>query len=91
VEYALWRLRNKVEYSSIAYSFLGSTFTLAQVREVYEAVLGKQLDPANFRRQLRATPDIEQTDEYLQGGRHRPPRLYRYTGSAAQLSGSPPA
>ncbi|MET1154597.1 NUDIX domain-containing protein [Arthrobacter sp.] len=91
VEYALWRLRNKVEYSSIAYAFLGSTFTLAQVREVYEAVLGKQLDPANFRRQLRATPDIEPTDEYLQGGRHRPPRLYRYTGSAAQLSGSPPS
>ncbi|MGW6174450.1 NUDIX hydrolase [Arthrobacter sp. NPDC055138] len=91
VEYALWRLRNKVEYSSIAYAFLGSTFTVAQVREVYEAVLGKQLDPANFRRQLRATPDIEPTDEYLQGGRHRPPRLYRYTGSTAQLSGSPPA
>ncbi|TJY68895.1 NUDIX hydrolase [Arthrobacter sp. CAU 1506] len=91
VEYALWRLRNKVEYSSIAYAFLGSTFTLAQVREVYEAVLGRQLDPANFRRQLRATPDIEPTDEYLQGGRHRPPRLYRYTGGAAQLSGSPPA
>ncbi|MFT4469693.1 NUDIX hydrolase [Arthrobacter sulfonylureivorans] len=90
VEYALWRLRNKVEYSSIAYAFLGSTFTLAQVREVYEAVLGKQLDPANFRRQLRATPDIEPTDEYLQGGRHRPPRLYRYTGGEAQLSGSPP-
>jgi 8-oxo-dGTP diphosphatase len=84
VDYALWRLRNKVEYSSIAYAFLGSTFTLAQVREVYEAVLGKQLDPANFRRQLRATPDIEPTDEYLQGGRHRPPRLYRYTGTGGQ-------
>ena len=91
VSYALWRLRNKVEYSSIAYAFLGSTFTLAQVREVYEAVLAKPLDPANFRRQLRATRDIEATDEHLQGGRHRPPRLYRYTGSGVELSGSPPA
>lgn len=90
VDYALWRLRNKMEYSSIAYYFLGETFTLAQVREVYEAVLDKQLDPANFRRQLNATPDIEATDEYLQGGRHRPPRLYRYTGSAAQRSGPGP-
>ncbi|HEX2247737.1 MAG TPA: NUDIX domain-containing protein, partial [Arthrobacter sp.] len=78
VDYALWRLRNKVEYSSIAYAFLGEKFTLAQVREVYEAVLGKELDPANFRRQLRTATDIEATDEYLQGGRHRPPRLYRY-------------
>ncbi|NYE94709.1 8-oxo-dGTP diphosphatase [Psychromicrobium silvestre] len=81
VEYALWRLRNKLEYGSLAYHFLGERFTLAQVREVYEAVLNRQLDPANFRRQLKATVDIEETDEYLQGGKHRPPRLYRYTGN----------
>src|SRR4051812_19450172 len=89
VDYALWRLRNKVEYGSIAYDFLGPKFTLAQVREVYEAVLDRQLDPANFRRQLRSTPDIEETDEYVQGGRHRPPRLYRYTGAAAQRNNGP--
>lgn len=86
VDYALWRLRNKIEYGSIAYHFLGEKFTLAQVREVYEAVLGKQLDPANFRRQLKATVDIEATDEYLQGGKHRPPRLYRYTGNTEIFS-----
>jgi 8-oxo-dGTP diphosphatase len=80
VEYALWRLRNKLEYGTVAYAFLGSTFTLAQVREVYEAVLGRELDPANFRRQLQASVHIEPTEHYLQGGRHRPPRLYRYTG-----------
>ncbi|NOJ58713.1 NUDIX hydrolase [Arthrobacter sp. 260] len=85
VDYALWRLRSKMEYGSIAYHFLGETFTLAQVREVYEAVLDRHLDPANFRRQLRATPDITPTDEYLQGVRHRPPRLYRYTGTASTL------
>ncbi len=85
VDYALWRLRSKVEYGSIAYHFLGETFTLAQVREVYEAVLDRHLDPANFRRQLRATPDITPTDDYLQGVRHRPPRLYRYTGSTGTL------
>lgn len=83
VEYALWRLRNRMEYGSIAYAFLGETFTLAQMREVYEAVLGRELDPANFRRQLRSAPDIEATGGYLQGGRHRPPRLYRYTGPTA--------
>jgi 8-oxo-dGTP diphosphatase len=81
IEYALWRLRNKVEYGSIAHRLLGERFTLAQVREVYEAVLDKELDPANFRRTLRSTPDIEETDEFLAGGKHRPPRLYRYTGS----------
>jgi len=91
VEYALWRLRNKVEYGSIAHRLLGERFTLAQVREVYEAVLGRALDPANFRRQLRGTPDIEATDEFLQGGKHRPPRLYRYTGDTNPASTGPPA
>ncbi|HEY0249525.1 MAG TPA: NUDIX domain-containing protein [Gryllotalpicola sp.] len=78
VEYALWRLRNKVEYGRIASAFLGETFTLAQLREVYEAVLGKSLDPANFRRQIEATGALVDTGEVLTGGRHRPPRLYRY-------------
>ncbi|WP_051389181.1 NrtR DNA-binding winged helix domain-containing protein [Arthrobacter sp. 35W] len=87
VEYALWRLRNKMTYGSIAYHFLGEKFTLAAVREVYEAVLNRSVDPANFRRQLMTAPQIEATDEYLQGGKHRPPRLYRYTGVEA---GGPP-
>ncbi|TIH35678.1 NUDIX hydrolase [Subtercola vilae] len=77
VEYALWRLRNKMEYSRIAHAFLGERFTLAQLREVYEAVLRRPLDPANFRRQIEAGQSIVATDEYLAGGRHRPPRLYR--------------
>lgn len=89
VDYALWRLRNKVGYSSIAHRFLGDCFTLAQLREVYEAVLDKPLDPANFRRQLKDSPEIEATDQYLQGGRHRPPRLYRYTGPPAGASDIP--
>ncbi|MUK01995.1 NUDIX domain-containing protein [Vibrio cholerae] len=80
VAYALERLRGKIEYGSVAYHFLGDRFTLAQLRNVYEAVLGRQLDPANFRRQLRSARDIAATDEVVQGGRNRPPRLYRYTG-----------
>lgn len=86
VRYALWRLRNKVAYGSIAHRFLGERFTLGQVREVYEAVLGRRLDPANFRRQLRGATDIEPTDEYLLGARHRPPRLYRYSGPPSGTS-----
>lgn len=96
VDYALWRLRNKMEYGSIAYHLLGEKFTLAQVREVYEAVLNRTMDPANFRRQLKQTALIEPTDEFQQGGKHRPPRLYRYTGmdsgtNDAGPSGHPPS
>jgi 8-oxo-dGTP diphosphatase len=78
VEYALWRLRNKLEYSRLAHGFLGERFTLAQLREVYEAVLGRDLDPGNFRRMVEGNGAVVATGERLEGTRHRPPKLYRY-------------
>lgn len=77
VEYALWRLRNKVGYSRVAHGFLPSEFTLAELREAYEAILGRQLDPANFRRQVESTGNLLPTDRFRTGS-HRPARLYRY-------------
>lgn len=82
VEYALWRLRNKMAYSSIAHGFLGETFTLAELRGVHEAVRGAALDPANFRRQVLAGGSIVPTGEHVVGASHRPPALYRYTDDA---------
>lgn len=77
VDYALWRLRNKVGYSRVAHGFLPPTFTLAELREAYEAILGRRLDPANFRRQVEATGTLLPTEEFRTGS-HRPARLYRY-------------
>jgi 8-oxo-dGTP diphosphatase len=81
VDYALWRLRNKMEYSRIAHAFLGDTFTLTQLREVHEAVLGRPLDPANFRRMIEASDAVVATEERVTGTPHRPARLYRYNTS----------
>ena len=89
VEYALWRLRTKLEYSRIARAFLGETFTLADLRHVYEAVLGRELDPANFRRQVETSGTLVATDEVVLGGRHRPPRLYRYDDSIELVDNGP--
>ena len=77
VEYALWRLRNKVGYSRIAHGLLADEFTLAELREVYEAILGRRLDPANFRRQVENSGTLLPTDRFRTGS-HRPARLYRY-------------
>ncbi|GAA1937271.1 NUDIX domain-containing protein [Microbacterium aoyamense] len=77
VEYALWRLRNKVGYSRIAHGLLADEFTLAELREVYESILGRRLDPANFRRQVEGSGTLLPTDRFRTGS-HRPARLYRY-------------
>ncbi|MCI2959263.1 NUDIX hydrolase [Agromyces atrinae] len=88
IGYALWRLRTKMEYARIAHAFLGETFTLAQLREVYEAVLQKPLDPANFRRTIESTGTVAATGERLAGTPHRPPMLYRYDVAANLTDGT---
>lgn len=84
IDYALWRLRTKLEYSSIAYALLGETFTMAELRGVHEAVLRKRLDPANFRRTMEASGTLVDTGERLAGTPHRPPALYRFDTASAR-------
>lgn len=80
IDYALWRLRNKAGYSRVAHGFLSETFTLADLREAYEAILGRRLDPANFRRQVEAAGALVPTERF-RSGNHRPARLYRQNTS----------
>ena len=49
---AVERVRVELEVSGIATAFVGTTFTMAELRTVYEAIWGVQLDAANFRRSL---------------------------------------
>ncbi len=49
---AIERVRVELEVTGVATAFVGATFTLAELRAVYEAVWGVQLDAANFRRSV---------------------------------------
>ena len=51
---AIARVRVELEVSGVATAFVGVTFTLAELRAVYEAVWDVQLDGANFRRSIVA-------------------------------------
>lgn len=77
---ALERARLELEVSGVATAFLGPTFTLGELRAVYEAIWGVQLDAANFRRSLTATegwlvPTGRHAEPGPDGG--RPAELYR--------------
>ncbi|MFD6814539.1 NUDIX hydrolase [Enteractinococcus coprophilus] len=78
VDYAVWRLRQRTEYSMVAHRFLGEEFTMAQMRRVHEAILGEQIDPANFRRDMLAQGQLFDTGRVEHGTPHRPARLYRF-------------
>lgn len=77
---AVERVKLDLEVSGIATAFVGPTFTVAELRSVYEALWGVRLDPANFRRTLLSgeewvVPTGRQAAPGPAGG--RPAALYR--------------
>ena len=76
VSVALQRLRAKLDYSTIAFQFLPTTFTLSDLQRVYEIILGEAIDKRNFRKWILALDQIEETGDLRQGS-HRPAKLYR--------------
>ncbi len=79
LEYALERLRNKLEYTNVAYSLLPGRFTLSQLQRVYETIAGKKLDKRNFRKRMLSREIIEPTSERQAEGAGRPALLYRFS------------
>ena len=77
---AVERVRRELEVTGIAAAFVGDTFTLSELRAVYEAVWGVQLDAANFRRSIVAEDGwVIPTGQHARPGPAggRPAELYR--------------
>jgi 8-oxo-dGTP diphosphatase len=81
IQYAIRRLRYKLEYSAAGFELLPEEFTLSEIQHTYEKILGEHLDKRNFRRRILLAGIIESTD-HLHAGEGRPARLYRYRADA---------
>ena len=76
--YALERFRNKVNYTTVAFQLLPKTFTLTELQQVYEIVLGQPLDKRNFRKKMLQLGILRDTRSQRAEGRQRPARLYAF-------------
>jgi 8-oxo-dGTP diphosphatase len=78
VEAAMRTMQGRLDQAPIAFRLLPSTFTLSELQQMYELLLGKRLHKASFRRALQAAWLVEPIDEWRSEGRGRPAQLFRY-------------
>ncbi|MDY6770701.1 MAG: NUDIX domain-containing protein [Candidatus Nanohaloarchaea archaeon] len=76
-EYAIKRLRWKLEYTPAVFSFLPDRFTLTELQETYETVFDREFDKRNFRKKVKKLDLVEYTGEKTENVSHRPAKLYR--------------
>ena len=79
VDYAVARLRNKLEYTTAGFQLLPRKFTLSELQAVYETILGKKLDKRNFRKKMDLLGVLKPLREWRRTGR-KPARLYTFRG-----------
>jgi 8-oxo-dGTP diphosphatase len=88
VSYARWRLSQKVSYTPLAFHMLPESFTMSDLRGVYESIVGEEYDPSNFARQMMARWDLAPVPGSRDRRSRRPARLFRYIGPR-EIPGGP--
>lgn len=76
IEYGIERLKNKIEYTDIAFNLMPELFTLSELQQVYEVILGRELLAAAFRRKIADM--VIETNQFTKDAGHRPSKLYRF-------------
>ena len=72
------RLRGKLDYAALGFQLLPEEFTLRQLQEVHQAILGKPLNKDSFRRRQLASGLLSATGHRETAVGHRPAELYRF-------------
>lgn len=75
---AVQRLRGKIDYAPVGFELLPRDFTLLQLQQVHEAVLGQRQNKDSFRRRMLASGQLQPTGRRERDVGHRPAELYRF-------------
>ena len=85
---AISRLRSKIRYRPVVFELMPERFTLTDLQNTVEAILGQVLHKQNFRRALERTGFVEGTGEMESGTGGRPAELYRFKREALRKTGA---
>lgn len=73
----LKKLKRNLNYSTAPFELLPEKFTLTQLQQIYEAILGETLDKRNFRKRMSNLGYLKELDEFQTGVSYRAARLYK--------------
>lgn len=78
VEKALDHLRSNLDHKLLSFNLLPERFTMKELQQVYEAILGESLNRANFQRKMLSLNILERHEKLFLGGSHKAPFLYSF-------------
>lgn len=77
LDMALIKLRECLDTKLIAFSLLPETFTMSEIQQVYETILGTSIVRTNFQRKILSLDILDRIEKKYSGGAHKAPYLYR--------------
>jgi len=81
---ALGRLRSKILYNPVGFELLNETFTMTELHQLYECILGVTIDRRNFSRKILDAEYIVATGTKREGLKNRHPDLYKFNKNLKQ-------
>lgn len=81
---ALQRLKSKILYFPVGFELLDELFTMTELHDLYECILGVSIDRRNFRRKILDAEYIVNTGQKREGLQNRHPELFRFNKKLKQ-------
>ncbi len=85
IEYAIKRLKRKLEYTNLAQYILPEKFTLTQLQNVYKIVMNQEFDVRNFRKKINKLWILEETWEMEVWNKYRPAKLFKFSNKDIEI------
>jgi 8-oxo-dGTP diphosphatase len=71
------RLRDQIMEHPVVFNLLPEKFSLRELQDLYEAILGVELDRRNFRKRIMLKDWLVDLNEMEENVPHRPGKLYK--------------
>ncbi len=85
VQRALEHLRSHLDQKLLSFNLLPQLFTMKELQQVYESILGEKQNRANFQRRMLGLNILQRHDKLYTGGSHKAPYLYSFKKESSEI------